>query len=272
MDKKYIVLLTDFGNDFYVGQMKGVIKNICENVEIIDLSHSIQPQNVLQAAIIIDVSYKYFPEKSIFVCVVDPQVGSKRKIILVKKEGYIFLAPDNGLLTKIISNDAEIYKVVNNKYFLKNQISNTFHGRDIFAPVAGFLAKGIKIEEICEKADKEKINYISFPEVKIKKYKNKTYFFGKYLFSDNFGNIITNLKISKEHLDKCFLYVYHRNKLYYKLKFKKFYSEVKKGEFLALVNSFDHVEVAKNCGNAYHKFLKKFKDLSQINFVLVKND
>ncbi len=271
MDKKYIVLLTDFGNDFYVGQMKGVMKNICKNAEIIDLTHNINPQNVLQAAIIIDVSYKYFPKKSIFVCVVDPLVGSNRKIILVKKEGYIFLAPDNGLLTKIISCDAKIYKVVNNRYFLKNQISYTFHGRDIFAPVAGFLARGIKIEKICKRIDKKEINYIYFPKVEIKRYKNKTYFFGKYLFSDNFGNIITNLKIFKGNLDKFFLYVYYRNKLYYKLKLKHFYSEVKKDELLALINSFNYIEIAKNCGDAYKEFLKKFKDFSQINFVLVKN-
>lgn len=271
MDKKYIVLLTDFGDDFYVGQMKGVIKSICDNVEIIDLTHNIQPHNVVQAAIVIDVSYKYFPQKSIFVCVVDPGVGSERKIILVKKNNYTFLAPNNGLLTKIISKDVKVYEVVNNKYFLKN-ISNTFHGRDIFAPIAGFLAKGIKINNICKMIRNEEINYLSFPKVFIKKVKNKTYFFGKYLFYDNFGNIVTNLQLHTGNLNKYVLYVYYKNKLYYRLKFKKFYSEVGKEELLALRNSFNYAEIAKNCSNAYQEFIKKFKDLSEVDFVLIKHD
>jgi len=149
MGKKFIVLLTDFGNDFYVGQIKGVIKSIFNDVEIIDLTHNIQPQNVIQAAVVIGESYKYFPKGSIFICVVDPGVGSKREIILVKKDSYLFLAPNNGLLTKIIDNNCKVYKVVNEKYFLK-PTSFTFHGRDIFAPVAAYLAKGKKINNICE--------------------------------------------------------------------------------------------------------------------------
>jgi len=267
MARKIIVLLTDFGNDFYVGQIKGVIKSIYNNVEIIDLTHNIQPQNVVQAAVVIGESYRYFPKGSVFICVVDPGVGSKRDIILVKKASYLFLAPNNGLLTKIIDSNCELYKVVNEKYFLK-PTSSTFHGRDIFAPIAAYLAKGEKINNICKKLNIKYINFLSCFEIKTKTINGRKHFIGKYLFHDRFGNIVTNLKKSILENKDYVIYVCYKNRKYYKLEIKRFYSEVKEKELISLVNSFGYIEIAENRGNAYQRFLKEFKNLSDVEFLL----
>src|SRR6476660_6147886 len=142
-----IALLTDFGTrDGYVAAMKAVIKDICPKATIIDISHEVAPQHLEEARFILWLVYNYFPAKTIFVCVVDPGVGTKRKIIAVKTKQYTFLAPDNGLLDLVLAESDVKQSVVvkNQKYFLKN-ISKTFHGRDIFSPAAAHLANGIKL-------------------------------------------------------------------------------------------------------------------------------
>ena len=126
-----IALLTDFGTrDGYVATMKAVIQNICPKATIIDISHDIAPQQIQEARFILWSVYNYFPPKTIFICVVDPGVGTKRKIIAVKTKQHIFLAPDNGLLDLVLAESDVKQSVVvkNQKYFLKN-ISKTFHAR-----------------------------------------------------------------------------------------------------------------------------------------------
>src|SRR5436309_2839499 len=130
-----IALLTDFGTrDGYVAAMKAVIYSICPNAAIVDISHDITPQQIDEAKFVLWTAYRYFPPKTIFVCVVDPGVGTERKIIAVKMKQHIFLFPDNGLLDMVLA-ECEIKKAVeitNEKYFLKT-ISRTFNGRDIFS-------------------------------------------------------------------------------------------------------------------------------------------
>ena len=269
--KRFIVLLTDFNNDFYVGQMKGVIKNINPNVEIIDLCHNITPQNVLQASIILAKSYKYFPKKSIFVCVVDPGVGSGREILLVKTNYYIFLVPNNGLITEVINNEKKyfVYKVVNQNFFLP-KISNTFHGRDIFSPVSAYLSKGISINKICEEFEKTKIVKLQSVDSQIKKVGNKKVVVGKYLFSDSFGNIVTSIseeKLDKNKLDKYWITVWYRGQQWFKIKLKKCYTDVKEKQLVAYVNSFGYIEIAINKGNA-DKFLSNKINLLTTEFLL----
>ncbi|MGR3218622.1 MAG: SAM hydrolase/SAM-dependent halogenase family protein, partial [Candidatus Anammoxibacter sp.] len=147
-----VTLLTDFGlHDEYVGVMKGVILGIDRSARIIDLSHSIKPQDIIGAAYVLLSAYKYFPAGTVNLVVVDPGVGSDRKIICVKTKDHIFLAPDNGILSILIAHETPeiIIEVTNKKYFLP-EVSNTFHGRDIFAPVAAHLANGVKPEELGE--------------------------------------------------------------------------------------------------------------------------
>lgn len=270
--KKFIVLLTDFGNDFYVGQMKAVIKKINPLVEVIDLCNNIEPQNILQALVVISSSYKFFPANSIFVCVVDPGVGSKREIIIVKTKKYFFIAPDNGILTDIVKSlDTEVFKVIDNRYFLK-PTSYTFHGRDIMAPLAAYISKGVKISKIAKKIDKKCLNLVEVPSPQEIKRNNKIILIGKYIFHDSFGNIVTNIKenlIDKSEISRYNLKIIcsHRSWL---TGLKYFYSEVKEGEILSYINSFGYVEVAVNKANAYN-FFSKFDSIKNFSFELIKN-
>lgn len=269
--KKIVVLLTDFGNDFYVGQMKGVIKKINPKAEVIDLCNNIEPQNILQASIVINSSYKFFPKKTIFVCVVDPGVGSKRDIIITYAKDYIFIAPDNGILSSIIRfSNSKIFKVVNNKYFLK-PISNTFHGRDIMAPLAAHISKGVKIHKIAQMIDKKSLNLIEIPiPQKIIK-NNKLVYKGNYLFHDSFGNIITSLPenlIEKNFIERYVIKISCISKNWF-VHLKHFYSEVKEKEILAYINSFGYIEIAINNSNAY-EFFSKFDNIKNFSFELIK--
>lgn len=191
---KLIALLTDFGlQDGFVGTVKGVIKSINPAADIIDISHDISSFDILEASIILNASYKYFPKKTIFVCVVDPGVGTERKPILVETENYYFIAPDNGLLTLPLRNEKikKIIHLTNEKYFL-NRDTETFHGRDIFAPVAAYLSKGIPVEEFGQPI--KNINQIDFPYP----YKEDNKITGQIIKFDKFGNAITNIEYIPE--------------------------------------------------------------------------
>ncbi len=150
---RVITLLTDFGyRDGFVGSMKGVILGINPGAQIVDISHEVQPQNIDEAGFILFSTYNHFPEGTIHVAVVDPGVGSPRKIIAVKTRNYIFLSPDNGLLKYIFfrEKNCRVFEVTNRIFFL-NRVSSTFHGRDIFAPVSAHLSLGTNINEIGKK-------------------------------------------------------------------------------------------------------------------------
>lgn len=143
-----ITLMTDFGViDEYVAIMKGAILSVNSSAKIIDITHQIDPQDLIGAAYRIESVYKYFPVGTIHAIVVDPGVGSERSIIAVKMFDHIFLAPDNGVLTLLLNEGktSAIVRIENSKYFLKS-ISRTFHGRDIFASVSAHLSKGLPIE------------------------------------------------------------------------------------------------------------------------------
>jgi len=143
-----ITLLTDFGlNDYYVAAMKGVILSRCESARLIDISHGIEAQNVLSAAYVLLGAYQLFPSGTIHLAVVDPGVGSSRRGIILRTDRYNFVGPDNGLFSLVTRGPAEVFEIQSSAY-LPVSISNTFHGRDIFAPVAAALAAGIKAEEL----------------------------------------------------------------------------------------------------------------------------
>lgn len=145
-----VTLLTDFGiEDAYVGTMKGVILSVNPSTVIIDITHHIEPQNLIRAAYIISSFYKYFPQGSVHIVVVDPGVGSDRAIIAVNVMKHIFLAPNNGVLTLLLDEDEieSIVRVENTRFFLK-PVSQTFQGRDIFAPVGAYISKGIDIQTL----------------------------------------------------------------------------------------------------------------------------
>ncbi|HEU5349340.1 MAG TPA: SAM-dependent chlorinase/fluorinase, partial [Ktedonobacterales bacterium] len=145
-----IALLTDFGTaDGYPGVMKGVILGIAPGTSLVDLTHEIPPQDVRAAAWVLHTAWRFFPEGSIFLCVVDPGVGSARYPIALQASGRIFVGPDNGLFSYVLaeSGDARVVALENPRYIQANR-STTFHGRDVFAPAAAWLAAGVAIEEL----------------------------------------------------------------------------------------------------------------------------
>src|SRR5215831_14066353 len=141
-----ITLTTDFGlSDPFVGIMKGVILGIAPEAQIVDISHDIRSYDIVEGAFLIHSTHEYFPEGTVHVVVVDPGVGSARRPIAAFRGGHFFVAPDNGVLSAVL--DVEVYHITNRSLFL-DSVSQTFHGRDIFAPVAAHIAKGTPIESV----------------------------------------------------------------------------------------------------------------------------
>lgn len=231
-----IALITDFGTrDYFVGAMKGVILSGNRNVRIIDITHEIEPQNIKSAGFTLYSCYRNFPEKTIFVAVVDPGVGSTRKAIAVETENYVFLAPDNGLLS-FIFNKAEnfrVYELTNEEFFLPN-ISRTFHGRDIFAPVAAHLSKGVRPNEL----GAEIKDFVHFAENKPRRV-SANEIEAEIIYVDRFGNLITNLK----HEDLPETFVLHIAEFKVN-KLQNHYAEAQRGEVFLVVGSAENVEIA----------------------------
>jgi len=185
---KIITLLTDFGlKDPYVGIMKGVILSINPEATIVDITHDITPQNVEEAAFLIEEYHRYFPPGTIHLAVVDPTVGSKRRPIIVSKDNNVFIGPDNGLFTLIL-NDAEVYLLENPDFMLK-EVSSTFHGRDIFAPAAAHASTGFHPSAFGRMISDPMLLDNMFPATEGNSLK------GRIVRVDRFGNAITNIKI-----------------------------------------------------------------------------
>jgi S-adenosylmethionine hydrolase len=207
-----ITLTTDFGyDDAYVAAVKGAILSINPEANIIDISHSVKPQNILQAAFILSVAYRYFPKQTIHMAIVDPGVGSERQGIILKTPSALFVAPDNGILSYIIddlfsvenpslteqAHDLKeiVFKkgleaaAITDPRFWRHPISPTFHGRDIFAPVAASLSLGISLYEFGEKISS--LHILPIPKPSLDPESN---LIGQVLHVDRFGNLITNIK------------------------------------------------------------------------------
>ncbi len=187
---RIITLLTDFGNqDAYVGIMKGVIAGINPRANVIDICHNIPPQDVFTGAYLLSTAYIYFPKGTIHVAVVDPGVGSRRDIVCVETREYFFLVPDNGLLSFVVREERpkNIIRVTNDRYFLPAP-GNTFHGRDVFAPVAAHLSMGIKPQQLGTRINRIEQLDIPWPEG------TKTgQLEGRIIHIDRFGNLVTNI-------------------------------------------------------------------------------
>jgi len=193
-----ITLTTDFGyQDEYVGVMKGVILSLNKRVPVVDLVHNIPPQDISQAAKVLVDNYKYFPAGTVHVAIVDPGVGSQRRILAIKTDEHIFIGPDNGIFTPLLVNEAslEIYSVENKKLF-RGYVSKTFHGRDIMAPVAAWLASGLSITHVGERVPINSCTVIGLKEPVLQ----SNGIAGEVLSIDSFGNIRTN--ITKAYLDE----------------------------------------------------------------------
>jgi S-adenosylmethionine hydrolase len=253
MKNHIITLTTDFGTaDTYVAAMKGAILSINPQANIVDITHSISPQNIREAAFVFSTAFRYFPRETIHVLIVDPGVGSERKALLVQTESYYFLAPDNGVLSYVFQNERtkHVIQLENQKYFLQS-ISTTFHGRDIFAPAAANLSLGIPITKFGPAA--EKLVKFPIPEPGI----SDNQIYAHILHIDHFGNIITD--ISKEFWNKTmgkkkFSITCGKKKI---TRLSQTYSEGKSGELIAYFGSSGFLEIAIVNGNA-----KKYLSIS----------
>ena len=189
----YIAFLTDWGHkSYYVGVTKAVIKKINPRVEIIDLTHEVEAFNVREAMYVLFRAFGDFPSESIFLAVVDYGVGTQRRALALQLEkGYTFVGPDNGLFTLIAENEKVVKIVELNRpqYFYHPLPSSTFHGRDIFAPCAAHLSRGIPIDELGSPVNLEDVFFLPYEKPRIK---NNT-LQGEIAYADHFGNLETNL-------------------------------------------------------------------------------
>lgn len=242
-----IALMTDFGlEDAFVGVMKGVIATICRTAQVIDLTHAISAQNVRQAAFHLDRSIDYFPDGTIFVCVVDPGVGTTRRAIGIEVGPYRFIAPDNGLLTPIFERwpDAKCHELTNANYQLTNP-SATFHGRDLFSPAAAHLAAGVPLDAFSPAIDIADCTKIELWQNKpLEDGKGWT---GEIIATDHFGNLITSFEAAML-ADAGDWMVKAGNSE--PLPILRTYGEVEQGKPLAYIGSSGMIEIAIRNGNA----------------------
>ena len=244
---RIITLTTDFGlSDGFVGVMKGVILGINPQATIVDITHDIVPQNIDQGAFVFANACKYFPSNIIHVVVVDPGVGSTRRAIVLQTGETFYIAPDNGVLTTAITNyQLPVHAVhLNRPEYWRSQVSNTFHGRDIFAPVAAHLSLGVPLEALGDPiSDWVKLSSCEMPM------RAGNEIAGRVMHIDHFGNIATNIgEEMLEAMDRTRITVSIRGTVLRGV--RSTYAAVERGELLALVSSSGHVEVAARDGNA----------------------
>ena len=245
MANPIITLTTDFGLlDHYVGTMKGVLLGICPRAQLVDLSHEVRAYEIPEAAYLLAQAYRFFPPKTVHLVVVDPGVGTSRRPILAEAAGQFFVAPDNGVLTMIFSREThKVRHVTAAKYFLK-PVSNTFHGRDIFSPVAANIASGVppaRFGKLIQ--DYLRLNF----EKPVRT--GRRVWTGSILKVDRFGNMITN---------------FHRDD-FPDLETRSFaiavgprtvstlarnYSEAGLGEVFAIIGSSGYLEISANQDSA----------------------
>jgi len=193
MKRPVITLLTDFGlADHYTGAMKGIILGICPDAQLVDISHEIAPYAITEAAFTLAQAWACFPRGTVHLVVVDPGVGSARRPILVESAGHRFVAPDNGVLTMLYDAPHEVREITASRFF-RQPVSRTFHGRDIFAPIAAHVANGLAVSGRTAGEFGNRIeDYVRLGFAKPARTGPKTWA-GTILKIDRFGNLITNL-------------------------------------------------------------------------------
>jgi S-adenosylmethionine hydrolase len=264
MPSKIITLTTDFGRkDPYAAEMKAVILSISRKAKIVDITHQIEKFNIRMGAYTLAAACPYFPKDTIHVAVIDPGVGTKRKAILIQTNNDYFIGPDNGVLALAAKSQGvkQVYKIENPKLMLP-KISNTFHGRDIFAPAAAHLANGASPPEFGRE-----IRKIVMPKF-AKTTKTKTTLTGEIIHIDGFGNIITNIRDKDLELmgTKKTVNLKIKNAVL-KLKLCKAYAEAKAQQPLAIIGSHNFLEICINQGNAAENFQTRVGDKVTLYYI-----
>ena len=249
-----ISLTTDFGlTDPFVGVMKGVIASICPAARMIDLTHGVKAFDVLDGAIAIWQARRYFPAETVHTIVVDPGVGSSRKPVLCRMENAWFIAPDNGVLTLVErevrgSGGTVSHRSIQNPQYMLPAQSNTFHGRDIFAPAAAHLAAQVERGEVQVETFGPEIESLIQLDVPEPIHRPDGSIEGVILKTDKFGNLLTNLAagdVPKGH-ENLFIELGSLRIT----RFCRYFAEAPKGELFAILGSSGLLEIAINCGSA----------------------
>ena len=246
MPRPVVALLTDFGTrDHYAGTMKGVVISLCPDATCIDISHDIDPHDVLAGALELAASYRYFPAGTIFLVVVDPGVGSARRPIAAEAGGYRFVAPDNGVLSLVFRETPpkRVVELTERKY-ARPTVSRTFEGRDRFAPAAAWLAKGIELTALGKTLQSWTTIDVPMPV------EAESQLTAEVLRVDRFGNLITNLdrRAFERFAAGCAIEITAGTQVIEKV--VATYAEASEGSLCALFGSSDHLEVAVNGGSA----------------------
>ncbi|ARV58197.1 hypothetical protein BZZ01_05720 [Nostocales cyanobacterium HT-58-2] len=258
--KPMITLLSDFGDrDIYVGVMKGVIAQINAEIKLVDLTHQIPPQDIAAARFCLMNAYSYFPYGTVHLAVVDPGVGSIRRAIAVEFTHGFLVGPDNGIFSGLLSQSSAIAAVelTNPDYWRNPQPSRTFHGRDIFAPVAAHLASGVPLLDLGNP-----INLATLVQLDVSGcILTETGIAGSIQYVDHFGNLVTNIPGN-----------YVQGKTWC-VKAARFiipgcetYSNVRVGQAIALIESHGWVEIAINGGNAQLQLQIQLGDTVELSF------
>ncbi len=244
-----ITLTTDFGlNDHFVGTMKGVILAIEPEAQIIDICHSVQAFDVLDGALTISQAYSYFPSGTVHMVIVDPGVGTARRPLIVTSERHHFVAPDNGVLSLIYQKEERLSaRHVSGEHYFLQPVSNTFHARDVFSPVAAYLAKGVDPVKFGEEVS----DFVRFSAPKPKAV-NESTLRGVVLRVDRFGNLITNITPQDAPMlftedASGFKIVIGKREI---TQIKDAYALGAPGEVFGILGSMGYLEIAANRGSA----------------------
>jgi S-adenosylmethionine hydrolase len=247
--QRIITMTTDFGaSDHFVGTMKGVIFSINADAKIVDICNSVHSFDILDGALTIAQAYKYFPSDTVHMVIVDPGVGSNRRPLLVVTEKHIFLAPDNGVLSLVYEREERlsVRHITAEHYFLQ-PMSNTFHGRDLFSAVAGWLSKGVEVSKFGD----EVTDFVRFAAPKPKAV-NEKLMKGVVLKQDKFGNLITNFTPREvgqlfQPEPPPFKILVGKSEV---TRIRDSYSGGAAGEVFAVLGSMGYLEIAANRGSA----------------------
>ncbi len=246
---KLVVLLTDWGTkSYYQGVIKGVIKRIAPEVEVVDLTHEVEPFSVREAMHVLSRAFRDFPKGTVFMCVVDYGVGTERKAIAFETEsGYFFVGPDNGIFT-LVAEEERITRIVeleNPEYFYRSIPSSSFHGRDIFAPVSAHIARGVDLSAFGKRLEK----LVLLPHERARKEGESI--FGEVAFFDRFGNIETNIPgILCTELKFGSVVTIYTDGGRFTATYCRTYGDVAPGALLIHEDSSGFLEIAVNQGNA----------------------
>ena len=231
--------------DHYVGSMRGVALGICPGATLADITHDIAPQDVLGGALELAAAYKYFPQGTVFLCVVDPGVGSMRRGLAAEAAGYRFVAPDNGLLTMVFNETVPTQVVeLTDRQYARPTVSRTFEGRDRFAPAAAWLAKGVELRALGTRLTTWKM--LDVPECRV----SGRQLSGVVLRIDRFGNLVTNVDRRSFDVFAAGHPIEIEIAGHLIARVVETYAEGESGSPCALFGSSDHLEIAIAGGNA----------------------